>query len=107
MKLNKENDNVWSFGDPFITQYIVIFNAEESHVWIFKGNRVDYLKEWTEWDSGSTFFYNTNQMFYPMVGAAILGVLLLLLVIFIIVHSIKRRRLEEHRPLINDGNDHN
>jgi len=97
------SDNIWSFGHPFLSEYTVVFNGEEKHVGFHGGETIDLEEEWNEWNKPEPIIKNT-QFFYLIVGASILGGLLLIAIIFIIVHSLKRRRLEEHGPLINDQN---
>lgn len=104
IKFNKQNDNVWIFGNPFLQNYLTVFNDDDGKVAFSGGKRIDFTDEWNEWYYGSYKNLKANQVFYLIVGASILGSLLFIILLFIIVHSIKRRRLEEHGPLIRMEN---
>ncbi len=105
LKFTKESNNLLTFGYPFSVQFMTVFNADEGHVGFFKGETNDYTKEWIEWDHSDDIFDEKNKLFYMMVGAGILGALLLILVLFIIVHSVKKKRADEHGPFLNEENN--
>ncbi len=39
-RFDKENDGIFSFGYPFVSQFVVVFKAEEKKIGIF-GRRKD------------------------------------------------------------------
>lgn len=103
IKFSRSDDYVWALGHPFLSQYTVVFNGEENHVGFYGGNSIDFTKEWTAWSQSQA--EKDQQKMYLIIGAGALGSLLFLSILFIIYHSFKRRSLEEHGPLINEGND--
>jgi hypothetical protein len=102
IRFDKENENVWVLGQPFLRKFTTVFNYDEEHVGFFGGEKVDFRNDWTKWSKNSFTKDKAERMFYLIVGASILGSLLFILILFIVVHSIKKRRLEEHGPLINE-----
>lgn len=99
---NTEPANVWNIGYPFLSQYFTVYNAEKGNIGFYGGDKVDFTREYTEYLNGDDIASKNARFFYMIVGAGILGAILLIVVIFLIVHSVKRRRLEEHGPLINE-----
>jgi hypothetical protein len=102
VKFYDENNNIWGFGYPFLSQYLVVFDEEENKVGFKGGEVIDFTSDWADWYRNDTSLITEEQMKYLIYGAAILGGVLFIFIIFIIIHSIKRRRLEEHGPLIED-----
>lgn len=102
IRFNSESQNIWSLGLPFFNQYTVVFNADEQKVGFSGGDRDDYVKEWTDWYNGDSASDKANRFFYMIVGAVVFGLILFIVIIFLIVHSIRRKRLEEHGPLVNE-----
>lgn len=102
IRFDKKNDYVWVLGQPFLKQYTTVFNADEDHVGFFGGEKIDFRNDWFKWSKNNLSKDKAERMFYLIVGASILGSLLFILILFIVVHSIKKRRLEEHGPLINE-----
>jgi hypothetical protein len=103
IKFYDEDDNIWSFGYPFLSQYLTVFNMEDKNIGFKGGEVIDFTSDWADWYRNDTSLITEEQMKYLIYGAAILGGILFFFIIFIIVHSIRRRRLEEHGPLIDDG----
>jgi len=103
IKFYDENDDVWSFGYPFFSQFLVVFDMESSRIGLKGGKVNDFSAEWKKWDENEGYLITDVQMKYLIYGASILGAIIFVFIIFIIIHSIRRRRLEEHGPLIEDG----
>jgi hypothetical protein len=104
VKFYDEDDNIWSLGYPFLSQYLVVYNMEDKNIGFKGGEVIDFTSEWADWYRNDTSLITEEQMKYLIYGAGILGAILFVFIIFIIVHSIRRRRLEEHGPLIEDRN---
>lgn len=104
VRFSDDNENIWRLGFPFVSQYTVVFDAEDFSVGFSGGNRVDYTGQWKDWYNGNSQADKANRFFYMIVGATIFGSILFIFIVFLIVHSIKRKRLEEHGPLINEHN---
>jgi hypothetical protein len=104
-RFKRENDNIWRLGKPFLNKFFTVFNGENSHVGFFGGDKTGFVKEWQDWSNNNwnSIFNQKDKVFYLILGASVLGSILFILIVFIVVHSIKRRRLEEHGPLINEN----
>jgi hypothetical protein len=102
IRFSKVDDGLFIFGYPFVSQYTLVFNAEENNVGFYGDDKIDFTDEWMAWLRGESKQQKADQFFYMVVGASVLGAILLIIIVFIVVHSIKRRRLEEHGPLINE-----
>ena len=103
VRFYNENDNIWSFGTPFTSNHIIVYNKEEGQVGFDGGEKYDLNEEWTMWLNGETKAQKKQRLFFLILCASIIGGVLLLVVICLIVRSCKRRKLEEHGPMIEQN----
>jgi hypothetical protein len=104
IRFSDDKDNIWTLGAPFMDQYTVVFDAEKYSVGFSGGEKADYQKQWEDWYNGNSEADKANRFFYMIVGASIFGSILFIFIVFLVFHSIRRKRLEEHGPLINEKN---
>ncbi len=45
LRFHKENDDIFSFGYPFLSQFVVVYNAEEQKIGFFGGEKIDLKKD--------------------------------------------------------------
>lgn len=108
-----DDDAIWTFGHPFMREFMMIFNYEERHVGIHstKENKIINLE--SDWQ-----IYYQNELieeqqkknrFYMICGCAILAAFLVLFLICLICRGIKRRRMvgSDGRPIIEEENHYN
>ncbi len=102
LRFIKQNDNIFSFGVPFIKNYVMAYDAEKQHVGFLGGNKIDYFEDWKLWMKGISP-KQRDKMKKIIYGGIALGVLLLLIVIFLIVRSCRKKSNDiEHGPLMNN-----
>ena len=45
----KENDNIFSFGEPFLNFFTLVYDYEEQEVGFYGGDRIEMTKEWYDY----------------------------------------------------------
>ena len=93
-----DEEEIITLGKPFFEEYTLIFDYDEKKVG-FVGKTINLKEEIGNWQND--FSEQANKFFYLMVFATIFGSLLFIIIVMLIIRSIKRRRIEEHGPLIN------
>ena len=99
---------IWTFGYPFMNQFLMVFNYEDENVGIKKLKKtalpiISVKKEWDNW-------YLDQQSGVVSSGKTwliILAVILVIVVAFCVVRAIKRRSLNSNGPAFNTGYDPN
>ena len=102
VKIIDDNDAIWTFGYPFMNQYLMIFNMEESHVGIKKLKKtvfpiISVKEEWEKWnlkDSSSSVF--------KIIGIIVL-ILVVLAVLFLAYRAIRKKSLDSNGPTFDVG----
>jgi hypothetical protein len=98
-----ENDDIFSFGIPFINSYITVFDFEKSQVGFYEGNRINLYADWILWLNGLTPKQQRERIKKLIIGCSVLGAILAFIVIFLIVRACRRKNLEdEHGPLVKN-----
>ena len=108
IKYIDDNDAIWTFGYPFMNQFLMIFNMEENHVGIKKLkktalpiiniNNKDWEKYSVEEKSSSTCST------YKTIGIITL-VIVVIAIIFFIYHAIRKKNLDSGKNGINFENN--
>ena len=49
IRFYKENDNIFSFGGPFINFFTIVYDYEQQEVGFFGGDRIEMTKEWYDY----------------------------------------------------------
>jgi len=102
-----DDDAIWTFGYPFMHQFLTIFNMEDSHVGLKKLKKtalpiVNINKEWEIW--------HLKKEGYESSGKKIAIIVLILIIIFMILlvyRYIRRKSLQTNGPPIDLGNNTN
>lgn len=99
---------IWTFGYPFMNQFLMIFNYEDENVGIKKLKKtalpiINVKKDWEAWyvkqQEGGVSSYKT--------WLIVLAVILVIIAAFCIVRAIKRKSLNSNGPAFNTGYDPN
>ena len=104
IKYIDDNSAIWTFGYPFMNQFLMVFNMEDNHVGIKKLKKtalpiVNVYKDWVSWS-----LKDGNSYFYKIVAIIVL-ILIVLAIIFLIYRAIRRRSLESNGPAFDIGNN--
>ena len=54
VRFYKENDNIFSFGSPFLDFFTLVYDYEEEEVGFYGGERVEMTKEWYDYMNDMT-----------------------------------------------------
>ena len=49
IRFYKENDNIFSFGAPFMDFFTVVYDYEENEVGFYGGKRIEITREWYDY----------------------------------------------------------
>ena len=103
LRFVKQNDNIFSFGVPFVKNYIMAYDAEKQQVGFLGGNKIDYFDDWKLWMKGISP-KQRDYMNKLIIGASVLGGILFLIVFCLIIRACRRKNSSdiEHGPLMND-----
>ena len=103
LRFIKQNDNIFSFGVPFIKNYVMAYDAEKQQVGFLGGNKIDYFEDWKLWMKGISP-KQRDKMKKMIYGGIALGIVLFLIIICLIVRSIRKKNSSEieHGPLMNN-----
>lgn len=102
-----DDDAIWTFGYPFMNQFLTIFNMEENHVGIKKLKKtavpiVNLYKDWEHWYLRKEGLESAGK-----IAGIIFLVILVIVLTFIVYRYIRRRTLETNGPAIDSGNNDN
>ena len=102
IRFHKENDDIFSFGYPFTSQFTIIYNAEEKHLGFYGGEKIDLKKDWDEYMAGESPSQKKEKMKKLLIYAGILGGILLFIIICLFIRSnrIKKNNIEQN-PIIH------
>ncbi len=103
LRFIKQNDNIYSFGVPFVKNYVMAYDAENQQVGFFGGKKVDYYNDWQLWMKGISP-KQRDYMKKLIIGACALGGVLLLIVACLIIRACRKKNSGdiEHGPLMNN-----
>ena len=102
IRFHKENDDIFSFGYPFTSQFTIIYNAEEKHLGFYGGEKIDLKKDWDAYMVGESPSQKKEKMKKLLIYAGILGGILLFIIICLFIRSnrIKKNNIEQN-PIIH------
>ena len=104
IKYINDNSAIWTFGYPFMNQFLMIFNMEDNHVGIKKLKKtalpiVDLYKDWERWN-----LKHEKSLFFKVVAIIVL-ILIVIVILFLIYRAIRKRSLDSNGPAFDVG-DH-
>jgi len=99
IRFYKENDNIFSFGNPFVNFFTLVYDYEEQEVGFFGGDRIEMTKEWYEYMNEMTphQLKEKRKKRYIFVGVAFF-----LLVVIVLLCYRNKREHQMNRRLPND-----
>ena len=101
IRFPRENDDIFSFGYPFLSQFAAVYDAEENRVSFYGGEKIDLTKDWDEYMLGETPLQKKEKMKKLLTYLGIFGAILLLIIICILIRS-KHTTDSEARAMINN-----
>ena len=106
IKYIDEDDAIWTFGYPFMNQFLMIFNMEDNHVGIKKLKKTSLPivnindKDWKKYNLKEESATSAFQII-----AYITLILVGIVIIFFIYHAIRKRNLNTNKNAINFDNN--
>ena len=105
IKYIDDSDAIWTFGYPFMNQFLMIFNMEEGHVGIKKLRKtalpiVSLTQEWEKWNKNQ----GSSCSVFKYIAIIILIIIALVIILFVF-RCIKRKSLKSNDPTFDDGNN--
>ena len=100
IRFYKENDNIFSFGGPFINFFTIVYDYEEQEVGFFGGDRVEMTKEWYDYmnDMTPTQQKAKRQRMYIYAGV---GFFILVIIIILCYRNKHEKEMNRRFPIDN------
>ena len=105
IKYIDDESAIWTFGYPFMNQFLMIFNMEDHNVGIKKLKKtafpiINVYKDWKRWSLSD----GSSSSIFKIVGIVTL-VIIALVIIFLIYRAIRRKSLDSNGPAFDLGNN--
>ena len=113
VKYIDDDDAIWTFGYPFMSQFLMIFNMEENHVGMKSLKKtslpiINITKEWSNWNElTNNFFYKNFDMTFIIIIASILFAVLFIIVGILICKACRKAKLKKSQEFIQELNNIN
>ena len=92
IRFHKENDDIFSFGYPFVSQFVVVYNAEDKQLGFFGGEKIDLKKDWDEYMTGDSPMQRKEKMKKLLLYGGIFGGILLFIIICLVIRSSRMKK---------------
>ena len=102
IRFHKENDDIFSFGYPFTSQFIIVYNAEDKYLGFYGGEKINLKKDWDEYMAGESPTKKKEKIKKLLIYGGILGGVLLLIIICLVIRSNNmKKNSPEKNSIIN------
>jgi len=105
IRFHKQNDDIFSFGYPFVSQFTVVYNAEDRELGFYGGEKIDLKKDWDEYMTGGTPQQQKDKIKKLLIYGGIIGAVLLCIIVCLFVRSNSLKKNQnpiDNRPLGNN-----
>ena len=103
IRFHKENDDIFSFGYPFTSQFVIVYNAEDKQLGFYGGEKIDLKKDWDEYMAGESPFQKKEKIKKLLFYGGIFGGVLLFLIICLVIRSNNMKKTPyENRSMLKD-----
>ena len=103
IRFHKENDDIFSFGYPFTSQFVIVYNAEDKQLGFYGGEKIDLKKDWDEYMAGESPIQKKEKIKKLLLYGGIIGGILLFLIICLVVRSNNlKKNAYENRSMLKD-----
>ncbi len=92
IRFHKENDDIFSFGYPFVSQFVVVYNAEDKQLGFYGGEKIDLKKDWDEYMTGDSPIQRKEKIKNLLIYGGGLGGVLLFIIICLVIRSSKMKK---------------
>lgn len=87
VRFHKENDDIFIFGYPFVSEFTVVYNAEDKELGFYGGEKIDLKKDWDEYMTGDSPQQRKEKIKKLLTYGGIFGGILLLIIICLVIRS--------------------
>ena len=87
IRFHKENDDIFSFGYPFTSQFVIVYNAEDKQLGFYGGEKIDLKKDWDEYMAGESPIQKKEKIKKLLTYGGIFGGILLCIIICLVIRS--------------------
>ena len=102
IRFHKENDDIFTFGYPFVSQFTVVYNAEDKELGFFGGEKINVTKDWDEYMIGESPSQKKEKMKKLLIYLGIFSGILLFIIICLIIRSNRKANLERRSMIQNE-----
>ena len=101
IRFHKENDDIFSFGYPFTSQFVIVYNAEDKQLGFYGGEKIDLKKDWDEYMAGESPVQKKEKIKKLLTYGGIFGGILLFIIVCLVIRSknMKKTPYETHSML--------
>ena len=113
IKYIDDDDSIWTFGYPFMSQFLMVFNMEDNHVGMKRIKKtslpvINVTKEWSNWhEVQNNFFYKKMDITSIIIIAIILFIILIAIVGFLVWRAYKKSKDKKPQEFIQELNNMN
>ena len=101
IRFQKENDDIFTFGYPFVSQFVVVYNYEDKELGFYGGEKINVTKDWDKYMIGESPSQKKEKMKKMLIYLAIFSGILLFIIICLVIRAITKENLEK-RPMIQN-----
>ena len=87
IRFHKENDDIFSFGYPFTSQFVIVYNAEDKQLGFYGGEKIDLKKDWDEYMAGESPIQKKEKIKKLLTYGGIFGGILLFIIVCLVIRS--------------------
>ena len=102
IRFHKVNDDIFSFGYPFTSQFVIVYNAEDKKLEFFGGEKIDLKKDWDEYMAGESPVQKKEKIKKLLTYGGIFGGVLLLIIICLVIRSNRMKPRERNNLVPNE-----
>ena len=103
IRFHKENDDIFSFGYPFTSQFVIVYNAEDKQLGFYGGEKIDLKKDWDEYMAGESPLQKKEKIKKLLLYGGIIGGILLFLIICLVIRSNNmKKNPSENRSMLKE-----
>ena len=92
IRFHKENDDIFIFGFPFLSQFVVVYNAEDKQLGFYGGEKIDVKKDWEEYMKGESPEQRKEKIKKLLTYGGIFGGILLFIIICLVIRSSRMKK---------------